>query len=217
MLYSNDEDVIVGINKSEFKNLLLATQESYFIFNAVLYKQNDDVAMGSPPGPTMANVFLSFHEVKWLEQCPKLRNLNQFFTEDMLMTFLFSSNWLNISQNFVIILILVIQTCLFPLIKKKMESSFLDVEVSREKGKFVTTVYRKLGFSSVYTHFESFLPTVYKFGIVYTLASCCLKICSDWTKFHEELSFLKLVFLKKAGTLCHLLINVLKLLFISCS
>ena len=38
LLYNN-EDVIEGINKSEFKNLLsLATQESYFIFNDVLYK-----------------------------------------------------------------------------------------------------------------------------------------------------------------------------------
>ena len=71
LLYNN-EDVIEGINKSEFKNLLsLATQESYFIFNYVLYKQKDGVAMGSPLGPTMANVFLSFYEVKWLEQCPK--------------------------------------------------------------------------------------------------------------------------------------------------
>ena len=27
--------------------------------------------MGWPLGPTIANVFLSFYEVKWLEQCPK--------------------------------------------------------------------------------------------------------------------------------------------------
>ena len=61
--------VIEGINKFEFKNILfLATQESYFLFNDVLYKQKDGVAMGSPLGPTMANVFLSFYEVKWLEQ-----------------------------------------------------------------------------------------------------------------------------------------------------
>ena len=71
LLYNN-EDVIEGINKFEFKNLLsLATQESYFIFNDVFYKQKDDVAMRSPLGPTMANVFLSFYEIKWLEQCPK--------------------------------------------------------------------------------------------------------------------------------------------------
>ena len=64
LLY-NDEDVIEGISKSEFKNLLsLANQESYFIFNDVLYKQKDGVAMGSPLGPTMANVFLSFYEIK---------------------------------------------------------------------------------------------------------------------------------------------------------
>ena len=39
LLYNN-ENVIKGINKSEFKNFLsLATQESYFIFNDNLYKQ----------------------------------------------------------------------------------------------------------------------------------------------------------------------------------
>ena len=78
--------------------------------------------------------------------------------------------------------------------EKNEKLSFLYVELSREKGKFVTTVYRKPAFSGVYTYFESFLPTVYKFGMVYTLAYRCFKICSDWTKFHEELSFLKQVF-----------------------
>ena len=58
LLYNN-EDVIEGINNSEFKNLLsLAIQELYLIFNDVLYKQKDGVAIGSPLGPTMANVFL---------------------------------------------------------------------------------------------------------------------------------------------------------------
>ena len=70
LLYNN-ENVIEGINKPEFKNLLLlAIQESHFIFNDVFYKQKDDVVMGSPLGPSMANVFLSFYEIKWLEQCP---------------------------------------------------------------------------------------------------------------------------------------------------
>ena len=74
--------------------------------------------------------------------------------------------------------------------------SFLKCKRWYHEGKFVTTVYRKPTFSGVYTHFESFLPTIYKFGMVYTLAYRCFKICSDWTKFHEELSFLKQVFLK---------------------
>ena len=77
--------------------------------------------------------------------------------------------------------------------EKNGKLSFLDIEVSQEKGKFVMTVYRKPAFSGVYTHFESFLPIIYKFGMVYTLVYtldyCCFKICSDWTKFPEELSF----------------------------
>ena len=70
MLYNN-VDVIEGINKSEFESLLSwATQKSYFMFNGILYKPKDGVAMVSGLGPTMANVFLSLYEMKWLEQCP---------------------------------------------------------------------------------------------------------------------------------------------------
>ena len=74
--------------------------------------------------------------------------------------------------------------------------SFLDIEVSPQQGKFVTTVYRKPTFSGMYTHFDSFLPQVYKVGMINTLAYRCFKISSHWTKFHEELNFLKHVFLK---------------------
>ena len=74
--------------------------------------------------------------------------------------------------------------------------SFLDLNVFREEGQFVTNVYRKTTFSGVYTHFENFLPATYKFGMVYTLAYRCFRICSYWTKFKEKLRFLKGVFLK---------------------
>ena len=195
LLYNN-EDVIEGINKSEFKNLLsLATQESYFIFNDVLYKQKDGVAMGSPLGPTMANVFLSFYEIKWLEQCPKEFKpvFYRRYVDDIFVLFESAEHLSKFHNHF--------NTChpnmFFSFEQEKNGKwSFLDIEVSREKGKFVTTVYRNPTFSSVYTHFESFLPTIYKFDMVYTLAHPCFKICSDWTKFHEELSFLKQAFLE---------------------
>ena len=46
----DQNDNIEGLNKSEFKEILLslATKESYFIFNEILCKQIDGVAMGSP-------------------------------------------------------------------------------------------------------------------------------------------------------------------------
>ena len=74
--------------------------------------------------------------------------------------------------------------------------SFLDVDVSCQEGDFVTNAYRKPTFSGVYTHFERFLATIYKFGMIYTLVYRCFKICSDWTKFYEELNFLKQISLE---------------------
>ena len=56
--------------------------------------------------------------------------------------------------------------------------SFLDVEISRENGKFVTKVYCKPTFSGLYTHFESFLPSTQKFGMPYTLVHSCFTLCS---------------------------------------
>ena len=57
--------------KRHFKKLLtLSAKSSCFLFNDVYYKQTDGVAMGSPLGPTLANLFLVYYEHKWLECCP---------------------------------------------------------------------------------------------------------------------------------------------------
>ena len=178
LLYKN-VDIIEDINKSEFENLLpLATQESYFMFNDILYKQKGGMTMGSPLGPTMANVFLSFYQMKWLEQCP-----NEFksvfyrrYVDDIFGLFE-SAQHLSKFHAY-------LNTC-HPNMSFSFEQqindklSFLDVEVSRKQDKFVTSVYRKPTFSGVYTHFDSFLPEVYEFGIIYTLAYRGFKICSD--------------------------------------
>ena len=51
-------DTVEGFKKSETL-LSLATKESYFIFNGLLYKQIDGVVMNSPLAPSLANAFLS--------------------------------------------------------------------------------------------------------------------------------------------------------------
>ena len=56
---------------------------------------------------------------------------------------------------------------------------FLDVNVLRENGKFVTNVYRKETFTGVYTNFSSFIPLEHKFGLVYTLLRRCFCLVSD--------------------------------------
>ena len=53
-----------------FKLLETATSESSFIFDYLLYKQVDGVAMGSPLVITLANAFLCHYEKEWLDNCP---------------------------------------------------------------------------------------------------------------------------------------------------
>ena len=42
------------------------------MFNNKFYKQIDGAAMGSPLDPTLANIFMSSFENKWLKYCPHM-------------------------------------------------------------------------------------------------------------------------------------------------
>ena len=44
--------------------------ESFLIFNGKFYEKCDGLAMGSPLGPTLADVFMCHFENIWLENCP---------------------------------------------------------------------------------------------------------------------------------------------------
>ena len=143
----------------------------------------------------MTNVFLLFYEMKWLEQCPnKFKPLFYRRYVDNIFILFESAEDLAKCHAY-------LNTC-HPNLSFSFEQdvngklSFLDLELSRQQGKLVTTLYRKPTFSVVYTHFDSFLPTDYKVGMIYTLAYRCFKICSNWTRFHEELKFSKHILLK---------------------
>ena len=45
-------------------------KELYVIFNNILYKQTDGVAMGSALVLSLANAFLAYHEKNWSDSCP---------------------------------------------------------------------------------------------------------------------------------------------------
>ena len=70
ILYRNETHV-GNLTQSSFSSLLKITMfESLFIFDGKFYEQCDGVAMGSPLGPTLANVFMCHFENIWLENCP---------------------------------------------------------------------------------------------------------------------------------------------------
>ena len=62
---------IDNLSKGSFCELLTRTMsKSLILFDWEFYRQYDGAAMGSPLGPTLANVFLYYYVKIWLQSCP---------------------------------------------------------------------------------------------------------------------------------------------------
>ena len=184
-----DTNTIQNLDRNDMRELLnLAAYELFFIFDQIMYRQIDGVAMGFPLGPILANTFLCHFEKQWLSECPPdfLPKVFKKYVDDI----------------FVIPCVTYMNTK-HPNIKFTSEFeqndffSFLDVKITRSNNQLITSVFRKATFSGVFTNFKSFMPVTYKFGLVYTLLHRSFFICSSNEKFHEEIVLLKEVFKKK--------------------
>jgi len=69
--------------------------------------------------------------------------------------------------------------------------SFLDIKVYRGENSFLTSIHRKQTFSGVYSNFTSFMPSEYKFGLVFTLLHRCFTLVTNFDNFHKEVEKLK--------------------------
>ena len=189
-LFSTRNEVS-GLNKQQFRILLeLATKESFILFNGQYYKQVDGVAMGSPLGPTLANVFLCHYEKSWLNRCPNEYKPLYFkrYVDNIFCLFRDVSH--------VEMFLTYINTC-HPNMNFTFENEeenvlpFLDVKVSRIDSSFTTSIYRKPTFSGVYTNYASFIPDLYKLNLVSTLLFRIFTVCSSWELMHQEVTNLK--------------------------
>ena len=192
-VYGNKRKVD-GLWRNDFKKLLeISTKGTVFYFNGCYYRQMDGVAMGSPLGPALANAFLSHYEHSWLDECPLsfapvfyARYVDDIFvllrTGDHVTRLCeyFSSRHPNIRFTYEV----ETNNCL----------PFLDVDVFRDRDRFSTTVHRKDTFSGVFTNFRSFLPEVYKKGLLDTLLHRAYMINSSYSGLHTEIENLKKIF-----------------------
>ena len=70
-LYKSSQTVS-GLNKQQVLEMpSLITKENVILFDQKYYSQIDGLSMGSPLGPTLANIFLCYHGTAWLKNCPK--------------------------------------------------------------------------------------------------------------------------------------------------
>ena len=186
----NSCEHVIGITRGYFKSLLeLSVLNSYFIFDDKFYVQQEGVGMGIPLGPTFANIFMCFHETKWLNDCPPDFRpiLYKRYVDDSFVLFRCRSH----ADKFFDFL-----NSRHPKMKFTMEVEengqlpFLDVNVKKIAGKFQTSVYRKPTFTGLGTSFFSFVTAQLKKCSMKTLIHRAYHLCSSFESMHSEFNFI---------------------------
>ncbi len=80
-----EHDPGIKISKQELKELFhFATSQSHFLFDGNFFDQIDGVAMGSPLGPVLANLFMAIKEREWLSNCNSPPLFYRRYVDDIL-------------------------------------------------------------------------------------------------------------------------------------
>ena len=177
------------IPEGDFRILLeRAAKGSCFMFNGKLYMQLDGVAMGSPLGPVLANIFLCHMEEKFMI---KNRYFPLFYRRYVDDTFALFKTKRSADLFFQFL------NTLHPSIKFTMDVeedcklNFLDTVVDKNKGNFTLDMYRKSTFTGQYVHWDSLIPLCYKIGLVKSLLCRAYSICTGWQRIKKEFDFIR--------------------------
>ena len=191
LLFKKGSPASIPFNRDQLKHLLeLAVCNIPFRFLDETYIQKDGVAMGSPLGPILADIFMSNLEKKLNKFSSNKPALWIRYVDDVFCIFTVQQN---ISDFFSRI------NRWHPNIRFTKEDevdkklAFLDVLVLRDEtnDKYTTTLYRKPTNTNLYLLFESNQCRRYKIGLIRTLTIRILRICSNDEQKQIELTTMK--------------------------
>lgn len=183
-----------NLKEFQFRELLeLCTKNMHFSFNSNIYRQVDGVAMGSPLGPVLANIFMVHLE----------NNLVPSLSEVMSLWYRYVDDTLTFIQEDKIEEVIEILNGFHPSINFTYEKeydgciAFLDVKLIRkDNGSFITEVYRKITDTNIYLHWKAFAPDTWKIGTLKGLFRRAFVVCSEEDGLKKEINHLKWVFSK---------------------
>ena len=145
-----------------------------FSLNGYLYKQIDGVAMGSPLGPTLANIIMTALE------------------EDIVKK-LIDANIIKFYVCYVDNMLVLMKPTDIPIILKQLNSNHPQIKFTNEE--FVdnnitssgTTIFHKCTHTGQYIHLSSFTPWSRKTAWIRSLIHSAQKICSNTTLLSDEI------------------------------
>ncbi|CAH8588824.1 unnamed protein product [Dicrocoelium dendriticum] len=185
------QNMSVGLPLEYLRDMiLLCTENIRFEFEGTAYKQIDGVAMGSPLGPVLADIFLGLIERQVTASICEA-TLYKRYVDDILV---FTTD-----EHFARLLEALNSIHPNLSVSHELEQHdslpFLDILIKRRTdGTLQRTVHRKATWSGQYLHFSSFAPVAYKRGLVKTLFYRARRICSpEMLQAEEEFLFKTLV------------------------
>ena len=153
--------------------------------------------MGSPLAPVLANIFMGFHESKWLNEY----NLNKpkfylRYVDDTLAAFDNEQD----SLNFLDFLNNKHPNIKFTIEKQNNHSiAFLDVFIPGINNQNLTLqTYHKPTYTGLFLNFESFTSFSYKISLIKCLIDRSFKTCNNWNSFQNDIENIKSNLIKNA-------------------
>ena len=179
---------IFNIPRMLFQKLLeLSVYNTMFQFDGKYYRQIDGLGMGLPLSPTLANIFLCYHESDWLQNCPEDFK-PVFFKRYMDDTFAIFREKNHVTNFLQYLNAKHVNITFTHEEEQNGKLPFLDCMVTRVQDQFTTSVYRKQTFSGLGLSFFSFSPIIYKLNSIKTLLFRANKISSTFTSLNKEIS-----------------------------
>ena len=159
--------------------------ESLMLFDQEFYKSYDVFAMSSPLGPTLANIFLCYHENIWLQDCSSefKHVINRKYVDDTFLRFCSKHH----IEKFRSYLNRQHKNIRFTSeIENENSVSFIVIKISRDNNKFTTSVTTKQPLAE-------FLPNLKASSRSHINTTCCLPYYTGHSNFAEIFNF----FIKK--------------------
>ena len=187
-------DVSTNITKQEMTEMLILCKKNFhFTFNEEVYKQRDGVAMGSPLGPVLADIFMVELENNMVSVLQENLSFWKRYADDTICfvkigTISYITKILN---NFDSKIKFTYE------VEKDCKLTFLDELLIKKGNNIITTIYRKATTNDIYLNWKSFAPTTWKRGTLKTLAERAYLICSSIALSKKEIDHLKKVFHEK--------------------
>ena len=187
----------LDITRKELKKPFISTtSQTHFIFSSKFYNQIDGVAMGFPLAPVLANIFMGFHESKWLHEY----NLSKpkfylRYVDDIVAAFDNEQD----SLNFLSFLNNRHPNITFTTKNKWLSITFLDAFISGINNQnIILQTYHKSTYTEPLLNFKSFTSFSYKISLIKCLIDRSFKICHNWNSFHNDIQNIKSNLIKNA-------------------